>query len=71
MFETIMGIVIAFNIGVMVVETNMDASCPRTQDIRTCPEGSTKCQSLNTKPKALEPSTPSPVFTPNPKPKHL
>eukprot|EP00439_Symbiodinium_sp_Y106_P080652 s160_g19.t1 len=46
MFETIMGIVIAFNIGVMVVETNMDASCPRTQDIRTCPEGSFNVQWL-------------------------
>ncbi|CAE7539520.1 Scn11a, partial [Symbiodinium sp. CCMP2456] len=46
MFETIMGIVIAFNIGVMVVETNMDASCPRTDDIRTCTEGSFNVQWL-------------------------
>ncbi|OLQ12191.1 Sodium channel protein type 11 subunit alpha [Symbiodinium microadriaticum] len=47
MFETIMGIVIAFNIGVMVVETNMDASCQQgQQDIRNCAEGSFNVQWL-------------------------
>ena len=45
MFETVMGAVIAFNIGIMVIETNADATCysdseSTYDDLRDCSSGS-------------------------------